>query len=146
MNAGRSASPINVTSAAIASGSGAALRRAAVSSAGIDPADGAKNTSIGTSRNVGPRCGVSAVVAAACTAAAACVGSLTVPALLVIEATTGTWSISCSEPAPQRPSGARPPSTTSGVPLNQALVIADTPLVIPGPAVSAARPGRRVSL
>ena len=48
------------TSAATASGSGAAPRRADGSTAGIDPADGAKNTSSGKSRNVGPRCGVSA--------------------------------------------------------------------------------------
>ena len=44
--------------------------------------------------------------------------SFTVTADLVIDATTGTWSSSCSEPAPQRSSGARPPSTTSGEPLN----------------------------
>ena len=71
---------------------------------------------------------------------------MTVVACLVIDATIGTWSSSCSDPAPQRPCGARPPSTTTGEPLNHADVIADTPLVIPGPAVSAATPGRRVSL
>ena len=84
--------------------------------------------------------------AAAWTAAAAALASLTVTADLVIDCTTGTWSISCSDPDPQRPSGARPPITTTGEPLNHALVIAETPLVMPGPAVSAAKPGRRVSL
>jgi hypothetical protein len=69
-----------------------------------------------------------------------------VTADLVIDCTTGTWSNSCSEPAPQRASGARPPITTTGEPLNHMLVIADTPLVMPGPAVSAAKPGLRVSL
>ena len=71
---------------------------------------------------------------------------MTVPACLVIGVTIGTWSSSCSEPAPQRPCGARPPNTTKGEPLNQAEVMADTALVTPGPAVSTARPGRRVSL
>ena len=51
-----------------------------------------------------------------------------------------------SDPEPQRSSGARPPSTTTGAPLKNAEVIAETPFVTPGPAVSAARPGRRVSL
>ena len=69
-----------------------------------------------------------------------------VVACLVIDARIGTWSSSCNEPAPQRPCGARPPSTTTGEPLNHADVTADTPLVTPGPAVSAATPGRRVSL
>ena len=73
-------------------------------------------------------------------------GSVTVAADLVIDCRIGTWSSSCNDPAPQRPCGARPPSTTSGEPLNHADVTADTPLVIPGPAVSAAMPGRRVSL
>ena len=46
--------------------------------------------------------------------AAISAGSFTVSALLVTGATNGTWSISWSEPEPQRISGARPPSTTSG--------------------------------
>ena len=46
---------------------------------------------------------------------------------------------------PHRWSGARPPITTSGAPLKCAAVIALTPLVTPGPAVSAARPGASVS-
>ncbi len=71
---------------------------------------------------------------------------MSVVACLVIDARIGTWSSSCNEPAPQRPCGARPPSTTTGEPLNHADVTADTPLVTPGPAVSAATPGRRVSL
>jgi hypothetical protein len=69
-----------------------------------------------------------------------------VAADLVIDATTGTWSNSCNEPLPHRISGARPPITTNGDPLKYALVIAEMPLVTPGPAVSAAKPGRRVSL
>ena len=68
------------------------------------------------------------------------------PADFVIEARIGTWSSSCSDPAPQRRCGARPPSTTSGAPLNHAEVTAETPFVMPGPAVSAATAGRRVSL
>ena len=73
------------------------------------------------------------------------VAAVTVRADLVIDETTGTWSNSCSEPEPQRRCGARPPSTTSGEPLKCAVVIALTPLVTPGPAVSTATPGLRVS-
>ena len=60
--------------------------------------------------------------------------------------TKGRWSISCSEPEPQRSSGARPPSTQTGEPLAWAPAIALIPLVTPGPAVSAATPTRRVAL
>ena len=73
-------------------------------------------------------------------------GSLTVSADLTRGETTGTWSNSWSEPAPQRISGARPPSTQTGEPLAWAPAIALTPLVTPGPAVSAATPTPRVAL
>ena len=46
---------------------------------------------------------------------------------------------------PQVISAARPPRTTSGEPLKLALAIALTPLVTPGPAVSAQTPGVRVA-
>jgi hypothetical protein len=35
---------------------------------------------------------------------------------LLTGATNGTWSISCSEPWPQRIAGARPPRTSIGLP------------------------------
>ena len=69
----------------------------------------------------------------------------TVPACLVTGASRGGWSSSCSAPLPQRNAGARPPSTTTGDPLNHAVVTAEMPLVTPGPAVRTASPGRRVS-
>ena len=72
-------------------------------------------------------------------------GSLTVCADLTSGETNGRWSISCSEPDPQRISGARPPSTTSGEPLACAEAIALIPLVTPRPAVSAQTPGSRVA-
>jgi hypothetical protein len=59
--------------------------------------------------------------------------------------TNGTWSISWSDPCPQRMAGARPPSTSTGEWLDCALAIALMPLVTPGPAVSAATPGSRVT-
>ena len=59
----------------------------------------------------------------------------------VMGAMIGTWSSSWREPAPQRPCGARPASTTRGDPLKCAVVVALTPLVTPGPAVSTATPG-----
>ena len=87
-----------------------------------------------------------ATVTASYTTVAAVDGSRIVPALFVTLATIGTWSSSCRLPDPQRRCGARPPSTTTGEPLKCADVMALTPLVMPGPAVSAATPGRRVSL
>ena len=84
---------------------------------------------------------VAARRAASNTIAPAFAGSVTVAADLVIDDRIGTWSSSCNDPAPQRPCGARPPSTTTGDPLNHADVTAETPFVIPGPAVSAASPG-----
>jgi hypothetical protein len=68
-----------------------------------------------------------------------------VRASLAIGAMIGGWSSSCSEPVPQRLCGARPPTTTIGDPANCACAIALIPLVTPGPAVSTASPGRRVS-
>ena len=69
-----------------------------------------------------------------------------VRASLVTGATNGTWSISCSEPWPQRNAGARPPSTSIGEPFCCAEAIALMPLVTPGPAVSAHTPTSRVAL
>ena len=69
-----------------------------------------------------------------------------VRASLVTEATIGGWSSSWRLPLPQRFCGARPPTTTIGEPANCACAIALIPLVTPGPAVSTARPGTRVSL
>ena len=58
----------------------------------------------------------------------------------------GGWSSSWRLPLPQRFCGARPPTTTIGDPANCAWAMALMPLVTPGPAVSTASPGRRVSL
>ena len=69
-----------------------------------------------------------------------------VRASLVTGATIGGWSSSWRLPLPQRFCGARPPTTTIGEPANCAWAIALTPLVTPGPAVSTASPGTRVSL
>ena len=60
--------------------------------------------------------------------------------------TNGTWSISWSDPCPQRNCGARPPSTSIGDRLWLAEAIALMPLVTPGPAVSAHAPTVRVTL
>ena len=64
-----------------------------------------------------------------------------VAASFVSVATSGTWSISCSEPCPQRVAGARPPSTSIGEWLACAEAIALIAFVTPGPAVTAAAPG-----
>jgi hypothetical protein len=107
--------------------------------------DAGPNTSSGKSRNVGPRCALVASTAAACAAAPARVGVLDGERRLGDRRDHGHVIHLLERSRPHRPSGARPPMTTSGDPLNQALVMAETPLVIPGPAVSAANPGLRVS-
>jgi hypothetical protein len=68
-----------------------------------------------------------------------------VAASLTSGRTNGTWSSSCSEPWPQRIAGARPPSTSTGEWFCWADAIALIPFVTPGPAVSAATPGSRVT-
>jgi hypothetical protein len=73
-------------------------------------------------------------------------GSLTVCADFTSGSMNGMWSISWSEPIPQRTSGARPPRATSGTPSAWAEAIALIPLVTPQPAVSAQTPGSRVAL
>src|SRR6478752_9702758 len=95
--------------------------------------------------NVGPQGAANAASSAAAVTAAICAGSFTVSADLTSGETKGRWSISCSEPDPQRSSGARPPSTQIGELLACAPAIALIPLVTPGPAVSAATPTRRVA-
>ena len=132
----RSSSAIAATSAGSTGGTDVSPSARSGTSPELGP-----NTSSGKSTKVGPRCAVIARRAAWWTTEPAEVGSVTVAADFVIDATTGTWSISCSEPEPHRACAARPPSTTTGEPLNHALVIAETPLVIPGPAVRAANPG-----
>ena len=129
--------------AATWSGSGSAAEGTAAG--GIVASPSANTTSIGRSTNTGPRCGVSAVAAASWTTAGMSSTAVTVRASLVTGASRGTWSSSCSEPEPQRACGARPPSTTTAEPLKCACVMAEMPLVTPGPAVSTASPGRRVS-
>ena len=105
-----------------------------------------KNSSIGMSTNTGPRCEVPARVNASCMPAVTSPAVWMVRASLDTGAMIGGWSSSWSEPLPHRLAGARPPTTTRGEPLNCAWAIALTPLVTPGPAVSTARPGLRVSL
>ena len=130
--------------AARASGSGATARR--VAAAGSGRASTSNAASNDRSRKTGPRCGASARANASSRSAASAAVVCTVADRFVTGASSGGWSSSCSAPLPQLESAARPPSTTTGDPLKCAVVTAETPLVMPGPAVSTARPGRRVSL
>ena len=100
-----------------------------------------KNSSIGTSTKTGPRCERAGQVNASSIPPATSARGVDGARRLVTGATIGGWSSSCRLPVPQRFCGARPPTTTSGDPLNWAWAIALTPLVTPGPAVSTARPG-----
>ena len=143
MIAGRWAPASSFAACCTASGSGSAP--AGVDAGGISHSAIPNTTSIGKSRNTGPRCGVRARRTASATAPGICSVASTVAACLVIGASSGTWSNSWSEPDPHRACGARPPRTSSGAPLKPALVMALMPLVTPGPAVSTATPTVRVS-
>ena len=94
---------------------------------------------------VGPPGCASAMSSAAAVISGIRAVSFTVAADLTSGETNGRWSISCSEPEPQRISGARPPRTQIGEPFAWAPAIALIPFVTPGPAVSAATPRRRVA-
>ena len=96
--------------------------------------------------NDGPECGVTAAVSAWSISPGIWAVVSAVAANFVSGATNGTWSISCSDPWPQRNAGARPPSTSIGELFWAAEAIALMPLVTPGPAVSAHTPGVRVTL
>ena len=98
------------------------------------------------SQNTGPLWADAARANALSPSARIAAASCVVQDPFVTGARIGGWSSSWRAPAPHRESGDRPPRTTIGVPLNQALVIALTALVTPGPAVTAAKPGVRVSL
>ncbi len=106
----------------------------------------ANSSSIGTSTKTGPRCDAPATVNASSMPSATSAALWMVRASLVTGAKIGGWSSSWRLPVPQRLAGARPPTTTNGDPPNRACATALTPLVTPGPAVSTASPGVRVSL
>jgi len=102
--------------------------------------------SSGKSTKAGPEGGPSAAAKAASTAPGMSAVDSTVWAKRVTGETKGTWSISWSEPWPQRIAGARPPSVTTGEPFCSEEARALIALVTPGPAVRAATPGWRVAL
>ncbi len=102
--------------------------------------------SMGKSRKAGPVGGSSVVRSASSTSAGMSAVASIVRASLVSGATNGMWSISWSEPIPQRAAGARPPSARIGEPFISADAIPLMPFVTPGPAVSAHTPGSRVAL
>src|ERR1035441_967140 len=101
---------------------------------------------MGKSTKAGPPWGASAAANASSTRPGISAVLSGVTASFVSGRTKGTWSISCSEPCPQRIAGALPPSTTIGEWLACAEAMALIPLVTPGPAVSAHTPGSRVNL
>src|SRR5262245_21526272 len=141
---GRSARVRRSAIAASASPSGSAPRGDFAAGGSISTRE--KSWSMGTSTNAGPRCELPATVNAASTTSAMSSTRCAVVADLVMELRIGGWSSSCRLPMPPRWVGARPPTTTNGEPANCACAIGLTPLVTPGPAVSTARPGARVSL
>jgi hypothetical protein len=144
MTTGRSASR---SSAAARSTPSATAPPAASGSVAPPEGSGAcMNTwSSGRSTNAGPECGVIAATSASSTRPGISAVLSAVAASFVSGRTNGTWSISCSDPWPQRMAGARPPSTSIGDPFIWADAIALIPFVTPGPAVRAATPGCRVT-
>ncbi len=97
------------------------------------------------SQNTGPLCTSAASANARSPSARISFTSCVVQAPFVMGARIGGWSSSCRAPSPHRESGERPPSTTIGVPLKWAVAMPLTAFVTPGPAVTAAKPGVRVS-
>ena len=141
---GRRAAFSSAATRASRSGSAGRSGGSGISPGRAGPA-GPNRWSMWTSRKTGPRCGAAAVANARATSAASVSGPPAVSAIFVTGASSGGWSSSWSAPWPHRPSGARPPSTTTGDPLKWAVVMPLTPFVTPGPAVRTAKPGRRVS-
>ena len=144
ISTGREAAASRPAIRSIASVSGSAPR--SDPTVGRLPLATLKNSSIGTSTKTGPRWEEPAAVNASWMPSSTSPAVCRVRASLETDATMGGWSSSCSDPLPQRLAGARPPTTTIGDPANWACAIALTPLVTPGPAVSTASPGTRVSL
>ncbi len=103
-------------------------------------------TSSGKSTKAGPEGGPAAAAMAASNSAGISRVDPAVAADRVSGATKGTWSISWSEPWPQRMAGARPPSATIGEPFWSAEPSGLIALVTPGPAVTAHTPVWRVAL
>jgi hypothetical protein len=146
MITGRCASASSDTAVASAAASGSPGPATDGSVAGSPSSGASENTwSSGKSTNAGPPGGRSAAQSASSTSDGISPGAPAVAAKRVSGRTNGTWSISCSEPCPQRQAGARPPSTTIGEWLASAAPSALIPFVTPGPAVRAATPGRRVT-
>ena len=144
MITGRSASRSSATARSSMRPSGAA-GKCGTRSAGSVSSASMKTWSSGKSRNVGPECGRSASRQASSISAGISAVDDAVAASLTSGRTNGTWSISCSEPWPQRIAGARPPSTSIGEWFCCAEPSALIPFVTPGPAVSAQTPGSRVT-
>ncbi len=146
MTTGRSASlrSLIARSSAAPSASGPVLAWGAVRpSSGTSAWE--KTRSSGKSTKVGPEWGAWAARNASSTRPGISAVVSGVAASFVRGATNGTWSISWSEPWPQRIAGARPARTTSGELFICAEPSALMPFVTPGPAVRAATPGSRVA-
>ena len=147
MIAGRSASRSSAAARSMAAASAPGPVHGSGSGASDAPPSASPNTwSSGKSTNAGPEWGVTAALSACSSICGISAVLWAVAACLTTGATKGTWSISCSEPWPQRNAGARPPSTSIGELFWAAEAIALMPLVTPGPAVRAHTPGVRVTL
>ena len=115
MITGRSASRSSAAARSSARGVGARPAAWAAGSAGSGSTASMNTWSSGKSRNAGPPCGRSAAAQASSTSAGISAVEDAVAASLTSGRTNGTWSISCSDPWPQRSAGARPPSTSIGL-------------------------------
>ncbi len=144
MTTGRSAARSSAAAAATSGTGPAAASGSGGAGACASPSE--KTTSSGKSTNAGPEWGLSAASRASSTRPGISSGAPAVAASFAIGRTNGTWSISCSEPWPQRIAGARPPRTSIGEPFWRAEAIALIPFVTPGPAVRAQTPSVRVTL
>src|SRR5919197_1304963 len=145
MITGRSASRSSATARSTPSAAGPSPGIGSESGPPPGSAPSANTWSSGKSTKGGPVGAVIASASATSTRPGIMAVLWAVRADLVTGATNGTWSISCSDPCPQRRVGARPPSTSMGELFFSADAIALMPLDTPGPAVSAHTPGSRVT-
>lgn len=103
------------------------------------------NRSTGHSRNTGPGTPEAASAMPSASAGARSRTRRRRKKRLTCGVTSGRWSISCSAPRPCSAVGAAPPSSSSGDCASCAFFSAVIVFVMPGPAVTAATPGRPAS-
>ena len=144
ITSGRAASSIDRQTAARSAGAGGAVP-ASGSTADSPAVTTDSSTSTGKATCTGPGRPDAAHRHARAKSPAIRSGSVQVQDALQTFAASPAWSISWNAPAPGRPDGDAPESSTSGDSAHCATYRADSVLANPGPAVTIATPGRPLS-